>query len=123
MGLTDDGKHSYPCVHFYENAPAWGKCTCKSAPLTDDDPYLDIEHAGRECTYRCPNTGNEILAYRDDRFVVVPEDELRALREREAQLREAVLAECRWEGVLSNAELMECFNRIEAALSRERGRG
>lgn len=36
-------------------------------------------HSPQECTYTCPNTGQEVLAYRDERHVVVPADEHRGL--------------------------------------------
>lgn len=37
-------------------------------------------HEPEDCTYRCPNTGDEVLAFRGERHVVVSTDEYRALR-------------------------------------------
>ena len=64
------------------------------ADLTDADPYADEWHQGSDCTYRCPNTGNEILAFREDRYMVVLEDEsgaaVREARAKNETLRAAL---------------------------------
>ena len=46
-----------------------------------DDPYADVWHQGRDCTYQCGLTGRTILAYHDDRYVVMAEDDYLRLRE------------------------------------------
>lgn len=47
--------------------------------MTPVDSGFDLHHEPDECTYICPNTGQEVLAYRDERHVVVDAERYRAL--------------------------------------------
>ena len=52
-----------------------------TAPDDAPDPYADVWHQGRDCTYQCGLTGRTILAHHDDRYVAVAEDDYMRLRE------------------------------------------